>query len=60
MQIVKQERFPPLKIQMGQGYYAFTKGWVVNQYNPNSIAGKEWQRGFDRAYYDNLHHLSQR
>jgi hypothetical protein len=54
----KQERSAPLRIQHDQGYYAFTKGWLTNQYNPDSVAGKEWQRGFDRAYFDNLAKIS--
>ena len=54
----KPERSAPLKIQCQQGYYAFTRGWLANQYNPASVAGKEWQRGFDRAYFDNLEKLN--
>lgn len=50
----KPDRFPPLKIQYGQGYYAFSRGWLSNQYDANTVAGKEWQRGWDRAYFDNL------
>lgn len=37
-----------------EGYYAFSRGWIVSKYNPNTLKGKEWQRGFDRAYFDNL------
>lgn len=54
MQQSKQERSAPLKIQYGQGYYAFSRGWLGNQYPADSMAGKEWQRGFDAAYFDNL------
>jgi hypothetical protein len=54
---IKQERPAPLKIQYGQGYYAFTRGWLSNQYDADSTAGKEWQRGFDAAYFDNLEKL---
>jgi hypothetical protein len=50
----RAERPPPLKIQFGQGHYAFSRGWLNNQYDPESVAGKEWQRGFDAAYFDNL------
>lgn len=52
--IYKPERSAPLRIQFEQGYKAFRHGWLVNQYDPVSVAGKEWQRGFDRAYFDNL------
>lgn len=48
------ERQPPLSIQFGQGQFAFKKGWLVNQYNPETMQGKEWQRGFNKAYFDNL------
>lgn len=50
----KPERSAPLRIQFEQGYKAFRHGWIVNQYDSVSVAGKEWQRGFDRAYFDNL------
>ncbi len=50
----KPERSAPLRIQFEQGYKAFRHGWIVNQYDPMSVAGKEWQRGFDRGYFDNL------
>ena len=46
---VKSERSAPLRIQFEQGYKAFRHGWLVNQYDPVSVAGKEWQRGFDRG-----------
>jgi hypothetical protein len=56
---IKQDRPAPLKIQYGQGYYAFSRGWLVNQYEADTTAGKEWQRGFDRAYFDNLNYIRQ-
>jgi hypothetical protein len=37
-----------------EGYYAFSRGWLSCKYNSDSTKGKEWQRGFDRAYFDNL------
>jgi hypothetical protein len=51
------ERHPPLSVQFGQGQVAFMRGWLSNQYNPESNKGKEWQRGFDRAYFDNIAQL---
>lgn len=51
---MKEERLPPLMVQFKEGYYAFTRGWLKNAYNDESNKGKEWQRGFDRAYFDNL------
>jgi hypothetical protein len=50
----KKERTAPLSIQFNQGKYAFTKGWLGNPNNPDTAQGKEWQRGFNTAYFDNL------
>jgi hypothetical protein len=55
---IKSERSAPLRIQFEQGYKAFRHGWLVNQYEPSSVAGKEWQRGFDRGYFDNIERLN--
>lgn len=51
------ERYPPLSIQFGQGQVAFAKGWLNNQYNPDTMQGKEWQRGFNKAYFENLNKI---
>ena len=53
----KEERFPPLRIQYEQGYKAFYNGWLTNHYDRTSLHGKEWQRGFDAAYFDNISFL---
>lgn len=50
----KEGRKPPMSYQAKEGYYAFSRGWLKNQYHPDSNKGKEWQRGFDKAYFDNL------
>ena len=50
----KKERTAPLKIQFEKGVYAFKRGWLGNPYDPETIQGKEWQRGFNSAYFDNL------
>lgn len=47
-----------LGIQFNKGYYAFSRGWLNNSYDPTSLAGKEWQRGFDAAYFDNLERVT--
>lgn len=47
-----------LRVQFEKGYYAFSRGWLGNSYDPDSLAGKEWQRGFDAAYFDNLARIS--
>lgn len=54
------ERQPPLSVQFKEGYRAFFKGWLTNKYHPENVRGKEWQRGFDRGYFENLNRLRQR
>jgi len=56
---IKPERTPPLRIQFDQGRMAFYKGWLANQYDPDTVQGKEWQRGFDRGYFENIYALKQ-
>ena len=53
----KVERSAPLRIQFDQGRYAFSRGLLSNYYDPDSTAGKEWQRGFDRAYFENIYSI---
>jgi hypothetical protein len=50
----KKERTAPLSIQFNQGKYAFVKGWLGNPYENDKAQGKEWQRGFNAAYFENL------
>lgn len=50
----KKDRTAPLKIQFEKGVYAFKRGWLGNPYDPETIQGKEWQRGFNSAYFANL------
>jgi len=54
------DRRAPLKIQFQQGYYAFLKGWLVNQYELVSVQGQERQRGFDAAYFEQLDHITKK
>lgn len=56
----KEERQPPLRIQFEQGYKAFFNGWLVNHYNADTVNGKEWQRGFNAAYFDNIMFLKRK
>jgi len=53
-QQIKKDRQPPLPIQFDKGKYAFKKGWLGNPYDPVTVQGKEWQRGFNAAYFENL------
>jgi hypothetical protein len=57
---MKEERRPPLTFQFKEGYYAFCRGWLRNQYDEESIKGKEWQRGWNKAYFDNLDNLKRK
>jgi len=53
----KAERVPPLSMQFNQGAYAFSRGWIANDYKPETVKGKEWQRGFNAAYFANIDKL---
>lgn len=47
-----------ISFQFKEGHWGFTVGRVVNKYSPDSQRGREWQRGFDRAYFDHLDKIS--
>ena len=49
---------PRVSYQFKEGHYAFFKGKMNNLHHPESHRGKEWQRGFDRAYFENLDRIS--
>lgn len=51
---IKKDRTAPLTIQFEKGKFAFKKGWLGNPYRPDTVQGKEWQRGFNTAYFENL------
>jgi hypothetical protein len=57
MQINKRPQHM-LRVQFDNGYYAFTRGWMNNRFDPSTLAGMEWQRGWDAAYFDNLDRIS--
>lgn len=44
----------PLKIQLQKGVTAFKRGHVVCPFHANSMQAREWQRGFNSAYFANL------
>jgi hypothetical protein len=50
----KPERMPPLSLQFQQGAYAFTRGWIANDYRGDTIKAKEWQRGWNAAYFNQM------
>lgn len=37
-----------------EGRLAFRKGNLTNPYNPDTSRHRDWQFGFDRAYFENL------
>lgn len=50
-------RCAPLKIQFNKGYQAFRRGLTKNPYQrKNDIQTREWERGFNTAYFDALIH----
>ena len=49
-----------LSIQFGWGYKAFKKGNLDSKLKQNSMQHREWQRGFNIAYFENLKKVKQR
>ena len=48
------DNFPlPLNKQFNQGFRAFTQGVLDNPYPVDSLRAKEWQRGWNAAYFRN-------
>ena len=37
-----------------EGYEAFKNGNLTNPYNKSTTRHRDWQFGFDRAYFNNL------
>lgn len=52
----KQSKSPNPKLQeaFGLGNHCFTRGKLNNPFKKNSVMYREWQRGFDTAYFNNL------
>jgi len=53
-----KDRQPPLRIQVEKGYRAFHRGKIYNPYKFNTAFYKEWERGFNNAYFENLRKLN--
>jgi len=49
-----KDRQPPLRIQVEKGSRAFHRGRLTNPYKDNTTFYKEWERGFNKAYFQNL------
>jgi hypothetical protein len=43
-----------------EGQRAFKRGVLVNPYNPDTSRYRDWQFGFDRAYFGNLDKVKER
>ena len=48
----------PLRLQFQWGYTAFKKGYITTNIDPKTMQYREWQRGWDTAYFDNLKGLN--
>ena len=44
----------PLRIQFEKGYHAFKRGIISSPFSFNTTQYREWQRGFNSAYFANL------
>ena len=44
----------PLKFQYEKGYKDFRQGRVVNPFPDDTMQYREWERGFSKAYYEQL------
>lgn len=47
----------PLRIQYDKGYRAFLNNTAC-PYDSNTMQAREWQRGYNQAYFDNLAKIS--
>ena len=53
-----RERQPPLSIQVEIGRQAFYRGKLNNPFRPNTAFYREWERGFNQAYFENLEKIN--
>jgi hypothetical protein len=44
----------PLKVQFQQGIDSFKRGVVINIFHKDTMQYREWERGFNKAYFDRL------
>ena len=44
----------PLKIQFSKGLSDFKRGRVTNPYHLNTMQAREWERGYNIAYFQRL------
>ena len=44
----------PLRMQYEKGYGDFKKGRILNPFHEDTMQYREWNRGFNAAYYEQL------
>ena len=44
----------PLRMQFEKGYADFKHGRVVNPFSIHTMQNREWERGFNKAYFEQL------
>ena len=44
----------PLSLQFNQGFSAFKRRKLINPFSDKTMQSREWQRGFNSAYYVQL------
>ena len=44
----------PLRFQYDQGYSAFKRGKTFNPFHKDTMQCREWERGFNKAYFEQL------
>ena len=49
----------PLKFQSEQGYTDFKRGRVGNPFHKDTMQYREWNRGFNKAYFEQLKKVKQ-
>ena len=50
----------PLKFQYEQGYSDFKRGRVNSPFHKDTMQYREWNRGFNTAYFENLKKVKER
>ncbi len=48
----------PLKLQHQMGYSGFKRGRISNPFSEDTMQYREWNRGFNKAFYDNLSRIT--
>lgn len=44
----------PLRMQFEKGYTDFKHGRVTNPFHVHTMQNREWERGFNKAYFEQL------